>query len=367
MYNSSFTVDLNVIKRNYRAVLSSLPGGCSVIPVLKRDAFGYGAARVSQALLQEEQRPEMIALAHPCEGLELRRSGADCELLILGAFLPSTAALIKDCSLQATVFTPSQLEALNSLASPGNRIGIQIKIETGLNRIGVRPGEELSKLLATLKRAEKLELKGVYSHFSDSENYGSPLAGKQLEIYKRAVEQIEAAGFEIPLKHMCNSAASEWFEEAFLDAVRIGRRLYMGSRDHVDQIEETGTFKTEIVNLKTVKKGESVGYDGAYVPAEDTLIATLPIGYGDGLHMGLPAAGAPLLINGQRARYAAICMDQCMVDAGGISCSVGDEAVIFGRASGGEFLSSQEVAKHINDEGVLLTSFLGSRVERIYQ
>lgn len=366
-YNSYLEVDTNIFRNNIHSILSSLPPGTKLIPVLKGDAYGFGAVRMAREL-SDFGEIDCIAVAQIGEGIELRKNGVEKDILVLGAFPLFQLPLAVEYGLQLTVFTPGLALAVEKEAArQGKTVGIHIKIETGLNRIGVKPGADLDKLLDTLKTLSRLKLCGVFSHFVDGEVFGSALAKKQLGLYLGAVEQIKAAGFEVPLRHICNSGASDWFEDAYLDAVRIGRRLYMDSRDNPGgTLGEVGSWRTGIMNLHSVDAGESVGYDGVFTAERPTVVATVCIGYGDGLFPGFAEAKCSCLINGKRAPYIGICMDQCFVDVTDIDCAVGDEVTVFGRASDGSFLSAQELGRAVSHEGVFFTDTLSPRVERRY-
>jgi len=371
-YNSYFEIDLDIIRRNFRSIRASLPGGVKLIPILKGDAYGFGAVKIARTLV-DEGGVELIGMAQIGEGVELRQAGIREDILVMGAFPLMQLPLAVENDLQLTLFRPEQAVAFDrEAAAQGKTLGVHIKIETGLNRIGVRPGEELRKLLDTLRTLPRLKLLGAFTQFIDAELAQSPLSRQQFAIYRQAVEQIRSAGFDIPLCHVCNSGASDWFREAFLDGVRIGRRLYMDSRDYPPApgtpgaVEDAGSWRASIVHIHTVLPGESVGYDRASVVDKPTVVATICIGYGDGLYTGFIKAHSPCLVNGKPARYLAICMDQSFLDVTDIPCQVGDEVTVFGHSSDGTFLPAQELAKTVGHEGVFFTDSLSYRVERRY-
>lgn len=371
-YNSYLEVDLGILRENFRSIRCAIPKDTALIPVLKGDAYGFGAVEVAKTLCTEGS-VQTIALAQVGEALELRNAGINCDLLVLGAFPPEQISLAVANDLMLTMFRPDTARAVNAEAGKqGRKIGIHIKIETGLNRIGVRPGKPLDELLDVLKTMDNLEVRGVFTHFSCGEEFDSPVAKAQFALFSGAVEQVHAAGWTDVQRHICNSGASDWYTEAYLDAVRVGRRLYMGSRDHplptgaAGAVGEVASWRTSIMNLHAVEPGETVGYDGAFKAQRPTMVATVCVGYGDGLCSDYVRAGSPVLVCGKRARYIGICMDQCFLDVTGIPCSIGDEVTIFGRASDGAFLSAQEVAATVGHEGVFFTDLLGKRVERRY-
>lgn len=371
-YNSYLEVDLQTVQANFNSILSTLPEGTELIPVVKCDAYGIGALPVARALAATG-KVKTIALAQIGEAVELRQAGFDQRLLAMSGFPEWQIPLALENDITLTVFRPETAALINAEAEKqGKTAEVQIKIETGLNRIGARPGDELSALAEALKQMKNILVTGAFTHFVEGEIPGSELCLRQFELYMQAVGQLEAAGISIPMRHICNSGASDWYTGAYLDAVRIGRRLYMDSRDHPlspgtpGAIEEAVSWRTSIINLRTVQPGETVGYDRIFTAQRPTKVATICIGYGDGLYQQFVQAKSPVLVNGDEARYIGICMDQSFLDVTGIDCAIGDEVTIFGRSSNGAVLSAQRLAATVEHEGVYFTSLLTPRVERKY-
>lgn len=371
-YNSYLEIDLGIIQENYRFIRRFIPDGTEIIPVLKQNAYGFGAVRTAQVLCREES-VKTIALAQVGEAVELREAGVDCELLVLGAFPLEMIPIAVENDLTLTVFRPDVVKMVDAEAQKqGKTVGVHIKIETGLNRTGVLPGEPLAELLEALKRAGNTKVRGVFSHFISGEEPDSPEAKRQLQKFLFAAEQVHKAGWTDIKRHICNSGAIGWYPEAYLDAVRIGQRLYMDSRELPlskiggGALREAASWRTTVTNLHTAEPGETVGYNGEFAVTRPTVVATIGVGYGDGLSMNFGRAGSPVLVNGQRARYIGMCMDQCMLDVTDIACSIGDEVTILGRASNGAFLSAQELAATVGYDGNIFIDFLSSRVERRY-
>jgi len=357
---------------NIHSIRSVLPGRTQLIPVLKGNAYGLGAVKLALALSAMKEI-KTFAVAQIGEALQLRQAGIAQDILVLGAFPLVQMPLAVENNLLLTVFDSTTARAIEQEAARwGCTVGVHIKIETGLNRIGVKPGEPLAALLRTLGTLTHITVKGCFTHFVDGERPDSPIALQQFALYEKAVSQIRKAGFQLPLCHICNSGASEWFDEAMLDGVRIGRRLYMDSRDNPlapgkpGAIKEVASWRASIVNLHDVSTGETVGYDGCFVAKRPTTVATICVGYGDGLCTDFVRAGSPCLVNGQLARYIGICMDQSFLDVTGMDCQIGDEVTIFGYSSDGYYLSAQALAKTVGHEGVFFTDCAGERVERRY-
>ncbi len=364
--NSYLSIQKDVLQENAEAVRKSLRPGTEILPVLKGNAYGLGMLEAA-AVLAPLPGIRTFVLAHVSEGLELRKAGFGQDILILGSPLPSALSAAADAGLTLTV---GRLALLPELARESERIGapvsVQLKLDTGLQRSGAAPGEELAALLAELTAAgERILLRGVYSHFADT---SSPeRCARQYELYLRGLEQVEAAGFTVPLRHICDSAASELYPEYHLDAVRLGRRLMMDSPDcPTGLVREPMAWRARILDIRRRAAGTSVGYKDACVLAQDTDVALIGVGYADGLPVAWAERHAPILVKGQRSPLLACCMDQCFADVTGLGCAVGDEVTFFG-ADHGAVLTSQECAAACGaNEGCGITAALSDRVARVW-
>jgi len=368
LYNSYLLIETGTIKSNIRSILDSLPDGVKLIPVLKNDAFGLGLAPIA-GLCAEFQEIDTIATSQIGEAVMLRRAGITGELLVLGGCPGFLNALVIEHDLTLAVGRRSLVASLASEAGvAGKKVKIEIKIETGLHRIGFKPGEELDDLINELsENSRHIEVCGAFSHFADTAD--ETRTRRQYTEFMKGVEQLRANGVTLPRTHICGSAAYEEFREYSLGAVRIGRRLYMDSPSRpTGGVHEAASFRSYITNLRRLNKGDTLNYGGKYVCELDCVSATVGVGYGDGLNESLVKAKAPVLVGGKTARLLGCCMDQCQIDVTDIDCSVGDEVTFFGRDSFGNLLPSQQIALIAGDnEGCGLTSALGARVERIYR
>ena len=335
--NSSLIVDTDKLRENVRTILRSLPAGTKLIPVVKDDAYGMGMVGVARTL---SAFPEIgcFAVANVSEGVTLRREGIRQDILIMGSTLPFQYVPAVECDLTVTVsrlgMVPELAEVCKAQSKPLN---VQIKLETGMHRIGVEPGEELAVLIGELKAAQEwVHVTGAFSHFAWPGN--AEVCEAQYKKLLAGAEQLKAAGIPVPMCHISASESSELFPQYALDAVRIGRRLYM---DHpkkpLGNIQEVVSWRSYLTNVKQRRAGDSLAYFGKYVLDKDTVVATVG-------------------------------MDQCFVDVTGVEdAKVGDEITFFGYDSDGNFLSSQETANLIgDDEGCGLTSALMHRVARVF-
>ena len=366
MNNSYIEVNMQQLLDNAGAILASL-GNTQLIPVLKDDAYGLGLVPVAKQLCTLE-KIKTIAVSHVSEGLELRAAGIDRDILIMASALPFQ---LESAVENGLTLACGRLGLVTELAQTAKKLSkkakIHIKIDTGLHRIGIEP-DELDDFIAELTaHKDAIEVGGAFSHFSDSSN--TQLSHVEHRMFCSAVDKIESAGIKVPMRHMASSASSESCPQYNMDAVRIGRRLYMDNPTApLGNIKELASWRSYITNIKCRKAGDSIGYGEGVKLEKDSVIATVGIGYGDGLNQDLVKIKAPLLVNGQTAHYTACCMDQCMIDVSGIDCKVGDEVTFFGYDGRGGYLSSQDVAAMVNDdEGCGLTSALSPRVARVYK
>jgi len=366
-YNSALYIDLTELRRNAARILAALEPQTALIPVLKDDAYGLGLTQIARVYARMERVP-YIAVSHVSEGLLLRRAGVETPILVMGSALPFQLAAAVDAKLTLTIGRVGILTELEQIACERKQYtDIHVKIDTGLHRIGLRPGDALAAVLEEYRAAQHIRLTGTYSHFSDGDS--AVQCALQYERFQAALAQMTAAGVAPGLRHISASAALERCPQYALDAVRIGRRLYM---DHPTQpdggVKELASWRTYITALNRLSAGETLGYAAAYTLPRDTTVAVLGVGYGDGLNTRLPQAQAPVLIRGRECPLLCCCMDQAFADVTGLDCCVGDEVTIFGYDREGHFLSAQAQSNRIRgNEGCGFTSALTSRVARVYE
>ena len=365
--NSYIEIDIAAIRENAAAIAESLPASCGIIPVLKDDGYGLGSVRIAQAL-EDISEVMCIAVAHVSEGLELRAAGIKKPILVMANALPFQleAALKNDLTL--TCGRPGIVSEIADTAKKLDKTAaVHIKIDTGLHRIGMEPGDELERVINELRlHADSVKVCGVFSHFSDAFDHAR--CRREFECFNHALTQLRSAGIDTGVHHISCSASSELYPEFYMDAVRIGRRLYMDNpQEPLGNIREAVSWNTYITALHERRAGDRIGYGEGKILEKDCRIATIGVGYGDGLNKKLADVEAPVLVNGRGCRLLNCCMDQSMIDVSDVDCRVGDTVTFFGH-NGGDCISSQWLAELINaDEGCGLTSALSDRVARIYK
>lgn len=370
-YNSYYEVDLGGILENYERIRRYI-APAEVIPVIKANAYGMGTVEVARAMAERGGCP-VLACAQVFEGLSIREAGIlSPEILIIGPVADATIPHAVRNDLQIPLYTPQGVLALSAEATrQGKHVRAQIKIETGMNRMGARPGEELEQLLSTLAQCPNIEITGAYTHFVQAEIAGDEVTRQQFQRFQAGIRQIRDAGLSLRYVHCCNTGATEWFQEAveFSTHVRVGS-LFLGYSDLVGGsnpigVQDVLSWRGTVAHVKTVYPGETVSYDCLFKPDKPTDIALVGVGFADGLFCPMCRHDGPVLVNGVRTHFIDTCMDQCFIDVTGIPCKAGDEVTFFGHSKTGAFLSPQEFSKY----GQIYTAYTASapeRVKRIY-
>ncbi len=362
--NSYLQIDLGAIRQNIRCIQQETGSNTKLIPVLKGYAYGLGAVRIAE-FLSDFGEFDWFAVSHVSEGIELRRAGIEQQILVMSLPLDFQLEDALNADLTLTLASFRQFPQFQRLSEKtGKKVPVSLKLDTGLHRIGFLP-EETEALLEELRTAGNyLDLKGTFSHFACSGEQAMEAQEKSFEVF---LEKMRAAGISPEICHTACSASLEAGWGSTLDAVRIGRRLFMDNPvKPTGRIREAVSFRAYLTDVRERSCLEPIGYKGAIRLKEDSHIGILSIGYGDGLDPALASVGAPVLINGRRASLLACCMDQSFVELGEIPASPGDEVTLFGYDAEGRFLSSQETAGLIGLEGCDLTSRLTPRVARVF-
>lgn len=374
MYNSYLEVDFGRMKESFRKVQAAA-GRRGVIPVLKANAYGIGLVPMADFLVNT-MNCDVMAVAQTSEGVLLRQAGfRQADIMLLGPAPRHALPYAVENDLLLPVFSrETALWADEAAAALGKTARVQLKIDTGMNRIGVRQGAALEDLLAFLKTLEHLRVEGVFTHFVNATYTDDPQTSVAYAKFEQAVAQLRAAGFAPKYIHCCNTGATSWFKDDRISThVRPGS-LYMGY-DSMDDgtnwlgVEECVSWRAFITNIHTVPAGESCGYCNHYVCRRDTVVATVDIGYADGLFRPLAqgSTGGVLLVNDTRCRYLATSMDQTMVDVTGVPCQVGDQVTVFGYSQGGAKLPLAELMRYTGQNLSYPLCLTNHRVKRIYR
>lgn len=326
-------INLDAVAHNVQAAKANLKSTTKLCAVVKADAYGHGAVRVAQEAVRNGA--DFLAVALLQEAVKLRDAGIDTPILILGAMLPEVAELVVRYDISQAVFDEERLYALNAAALKlHTKAKIHIKIDTGMHRIGlhVKEAGSFARLAASLPG---ITIEGVFSHFATADADDKEYAAYQFARFQEALKLIDAEGVHIPLRHIANSAALTELQEYQLDMVRQGITLYGLHPAHMidcyKDFEPVMTVKTKVAFVKELPAGETIGYGRTYTLTRKSVIATVPLGYADGISRRLSNKGY-MLINGEKAPIIGrVCMDQTMLDVTDIpGVKLGDEVTVFG-------------------------------------
>ena len=329
------TVDLGRLARNLGRIQTHVRKNGSatkVMAVVKANAYGHGLEKC--ALHLEASGVDFLGCAYVEEGIILRRAGVKIPILIFGGILADQARLYIEHDLDITASSVSKLDHIEATAAAmGRRARVHLKIDTGMERLGVHHDTSDALLERTLS-LKWTDVTGIFSHFARSDEADFSFTELQLERFLECARFFERHALPMPLRHIANSAAILRSAATHLDMVRPGISLYgvhpaPGVEDPLG-LEPVLSLKTKVVYFKVVKAGNGVSYGHLWKPEHDTRVVTLPVGYGDGYPRAL-SNKAEVLIRGRRVPVVgAICMDQLMVDIGAGEAYNGDEAVLIG-------------------------------------
>jgi alanine racemase len=358
-------VDLGAIKQNILGIKAKVGGSIKICPVVKADAYGHGAVAVSKRI-QEEKLADYLGISTVEEGRKLRRAGIRLPLLLLGLIMPDEAKQAAEHSLTITVCEKNLIDAASQAARDLNKkLKVQIKIDTGMGRIGCQPEETLD--LATYVRSKKnLKLEGIFSHFPVSDIKDKTFSLHQIETFKKVSLELEKNGFHYLLKHLANSAAILNLPQSYFDMVRPGIMIYGHyPSDEICEsikIRPAMTLRSEIIFIKRVKKGTSLSYGRTYTTAKDSYIATVPAGYADGMNRLLSNNHEVIICGRLYPLVGRVTMDQILVDLGDDFHPVGTEVIIFGQ----EIVTASDVARTLNTIPYEVICAVSKMVKRYY-
>lgn len=365
-------VDLDAVRNNIEEMASKLTEGTKIIGVIKADGYGHGAVPIAKEL-ETVNAIHGFAVATEEEAVILRMAGIKKSILVLGYAFPGSYREMLEKEIRVTVFRHDTLEQLSQAAAEtGRKAKIHIKVDTGMARIGVRPGEEGMELVRAALETPGIEVEGIFTHFARADEKDKSAAENQLSLFKDFVKKIkEETGFQIPICHCANSAALIELRDGDMDAVRAGIALYglwpSGEVSKaVVELKPAMELKSQVIFVKEVEAGAEIGYGGTFTAPRKMKIATVPVGYGDGYPRGLSNKGY-VLVHGERAPIVGrICMDQFMIDVTRIpNVKEGDWATLIGREGEGQITMEElgELSGRFNYE---LACCIGKRIPRIY-
>ncbi|WP_231172754.1 alanine racemase [Helicobacter pylori] len=362
------------LRHNFSAVKSIVPKDAHIMAVVKANAYGAGAIKASEIFLQEGAN--YLGVATLDEALELRSHFSKTPILILGYSPNSNASMLIDNDLSAMIFSLEQAEVFSQMALKSQkRLKIHLKIDTGMHRLGLEPNFKSIEIIKKIRALKGLEIEGIFTHLSNADAKIKTHAKNQMKAFNAFLEQLLNQKIEFQYRHAYNSAGilslCNGNENRFLNLYRPGIMLYgfypsNGMKESCPTIlKNVISLKAQIVQIRSVKKGEFIGYGEHFYTNEETLVGVLALGYADGLMRAL-GNRIQVAINNQLAPLIGkVCMDQCFVKLNNIQAKEGDEVILFGDKSA-KANDASEIAAFLNTIPYETISTLSKRLERVY-
>ena len=362
MSQTILEIDLNALRHNFDYLKSKLKPHTKVLAVIK--AYAYGSDPVAVAKELEKKGADYFAVAYTYEGVTLREAGIKKPILVLHP-QPDTFADIIDYCLEPNLYSFRVLNTFIALSEKRKlkQYPVHIKFNTGLNRLGFKPGNE-EVLLSIFKTTQAIYVKSLFSHLVASEDLSEKdFTLNQISAFSNiAGKMIKGLGYR-PILHQSNTSAIINYPEAQFDMVRTGIGLYgYGNSAEEDAILiPVATLKSVISQIHNIEPGESVGYNRAHKSTSYERSATISIGHADGISRAFGNGKGFVIINGKKAPILGnVCMDMLMVDVTHITCEEGDEVIVFGKGA-----SAVELAKQINSIPYELLTCVSQRIKRV--
>lgn len=361
-------IDLSAMVHNLNYVRSRLNSGTQLMCMVK--AFSYGSGSFEIANILQFHRVNYLAVAYADEGSDLRRSGISLPIMVMNPEEQSYDTMIAN-KLEPEIYSFRVLQQFEEAARRYRKsrpemepVPVHIKFDTGMKRLGFAE-EELNELVVRLKNSKDLVVRSVFSHLvASDESQHDEFTRKQVKQFTKICEEMKKH-FDYPfLRHILNSSGIMRFPDAQFEMVRLGIGLYGIATEESDRkhLKNVSTLRTTISQLRQVNIGDTIGYSRKGVAEENMIVATVPIGYADGLHRVLSNGKGKMWVNNKPAHIVGnVCMDMCMLDVTGISCKEGDPVIVFDNDH-----SIEDVAKDMGTIAYEVLTNVSPRVKRVY-
>lgn len=363
-------IDLDALAFNFKSVREFVGSEVGFMAVVKADAYGHGAVECAKRL--EAEGVDWFAVATVEEGVQLREALIGKPILVLGGFWPGQEFMLLNLDLTPVIFRLDQARGLaNAATQQGSTARVHVKIDTGMGRIGIRP-EEVSAFATELAGSGSIEVEGLMTHLAVADDLTlTEFTNRQIAAFKEAVDKFHSRGHRPRYIDLANSPGAVAHPLSRSTMVRIGGILYGLGGDVLPagvphpKLKPVMSVRSAVAQIKTIHPGESVGYGRTFVAEQETVVATVPIGYQDGIPRTLSNKGH-FLINGRRAPIIGrVSMDWTTLDVTGITdVRVGDNVTIIG-ASGDEILRAEDLAAQVETISYEITCGISQRVPRV--
>ncbi|HNX92378.1 MAG TPA: alanine racemase [Syntrophomonas sp.] len=361
-------IDLGALKRNFAAIRNLLQPDTMLMAVVKANAYGHGMLEVAQICL--ENGADYLAVANVQEALELRQAGIMVPILVLGIVPPEQAESLINNDIETAVADLESARLYSRAANQAHPARLHIKLDTGMGRIGFQTDTKSADEIKEIKQLPNIFVQGIFSHFAAADFEDKEYSRQQARQFNDFIQRLETMNIHIPVKHLANSAAIMDIPETQYNMARSGiimYGLYPSAQVKKENLplEAVMRLKTRISFLKILPPNRSVSYCRTYITPQDTLVATVPIGYADG-YSRLLSNKAWAVVRGQKVPLIGnVCMDQCMFDVTGVEgVKTGDEVVLFGRPEDG--ITADDLAQIMGTINYEIVCTVGRRIPRIY-
>ena len=359
IHDTILEINLTAIRSNLKTYKQQLKKGVKLMCMVK--AFSYGSGSYEIASVLQHEGVDYLAVAYADEGVELRQAGIHLPIMVMNATIDSFSTLLQ-YNLEPELYSIKILEAFKNYLdqSKTKNYPVHLKLDTGMHRLGF-VDSDLQKLCNYLKNNDSMKIVSVFSHLVSSDDaLSDAFTMTQSYLFHEMTDEIKKVVPYTFIKHLSNTAAIKRHNSLQLDMVRLGIGLY--GIDNNLTLQNVTTLKTTIAQIKSVKKGETVGYGRTGLLDKDATIATVRIGYADGYSRSLSNGVGKMLVNGQLASVVGkVCMDMTMLDISGINAQEGDEVIVFG-----EQLPVKHIADWSNTISYEVLTNISQRVKRVY-
>ncbi|MBE6032646.1 MAG: alanine racemase [Clostridiales bacterium] len=364
-------INLDNLAFNIQKVREKVGPEKTVIGVVKADAYGHGAVPAAKTLL--ENGADALAVATLSEGIELRKAGFTCEIVILGLTASRYGTVLVEYDLTPVVASVDNAYAFSRAAAAANKfMPVYAAVDTGMGRIGFLPDQRGAEMVAKIAKLGNVNLKGVFSHFATADEADKTFAKEQIKKFDDFCKLLESIGIDPGVKTFANSGAIMEVPEGHYDAVRPGIMLYgCYPSNEVDrdalELKPVMSVKAELTQVKKVPAGTPISYGRTFVTERESFIGTVPVGYADGMPRAISGKGGRVIINGVYAPIVGrVCMDQFLVDVTDVpDVFAGDEVIIVG-TDGENTILAEEIGALADTISYEICCGFGQRLPKVY-
>lgn len=356
-------VNLDAIISNVRHLMTHLPNDVQVMAVVKADGYGHGALEVAEAAI--EAGATWLGVALLDEAIALRKAGIKTPILVLGWTRPEDVSLASQHMISLTVFQKEWLQTAKSFHHASNPVLLHLKMDTGMGRIGIKTKDELVDVVEALRQDDRFFVEGVFTHFATADDPENAFFYEQNERFETFLTWLKELGINPNLIHSANSATALRKVSSLYNMVRYGISMYgLAPSPELKEtlpfpLKEAFALYSELVHVKEVEPGESIGYGAAFIASRKMWVGTVPVGYADGWLRQL--TGSEVIIKGKRCKIIGrICMDQLMVELDQ-AYEINEKVTLIGEGN-----SIDGIAEKLNTINYEVPCMISARIPRIY-